>query len=163
MDYFFFKYTNSGFFYVLHTAHDQLYWITDAHERTPKATDAPVLLWMWLSSLPESRKGRLSEGIPCQWNRIFQGLSAASFPLRNNYLFATNWMARMEKKMTSALSAVYVAMKDNREGKKSRKCWRCDKKNFLLKHALFINLGTAFGSKMWFRSFWDSRTSEHES
>lgn len=32
-------------------------------------------------------------------------------------------MARIGEKMTSALIAVFVAMKDNSEGKKSRKCW----------------------------------------
>lgn len=53
------KYT--FFLCILHTAQHQLYWITDAHQWTPEATDAPVLLWMWLSSLPEWRKGRLSK------------------------------------------------------------------------------------------------------
>lgn len=58
-------------FFFLCTAHHQLCWITGAYQGTPEAADAPVLLWMWLSTLPESREGRLGKEIPCQWNRIF--------------------------------------------------------------------------------------------
>lgn len=67
------------------------------------------------------------------------------------------------KKITSALSPVYVSMKSNHEGKESRRCWPHDKKTFLLKYAFFIKLGTTFGSKVWFRLLWDSRTFENES